>query len=354
MGDEATREKLEGLQVARALAALSVAYFHSYVALRAFPEGAQHPIPFLKAWGFLGVDFFFAISGYVICLVASKPDFSPTAFAIKRLFRLYPMYWATMAIVMGLVLTDNFPDSIAFGRFVYSMTLLPQVGPSAYQVSWTLERELVFYTLAAAIIPLAGIRGLAVVLAVLACAGLVYHDPWSFHLISVRQGDFLGGVIVFLLTRRLRIDQATAGLAFAAGVLGLGYLWYVPSHIFPFATTICLALILLGMVSLRLAWKHWSLRWLVSVGDASYSIYLLHGLILFYAPRLCVQFGALPDWLTEPWRYAMLAVTCVVSYATWRLIEVPMISLGNKLSERLRAVRLDGVPAKIVAPPAGT
>ena len=43
-------EKLEGLQVARALAALSVAYFHSYTALRAFPEGARYPIAFLKAW----------------------------------------------------------------------------------------------------------------------------------------------------------------------------------------------------------------------------------------------------------------------------------------------------------------
>jgi exopolysaccharide production protein ExoZ len=68
--------KLEGLQAARALASLSVAYFHSYPALRAFPETAINPIPFLKAWGFLGVDFFFAISGYVICLVVSRRSFS--------------------------------------------------------------------------------------------------------------------------------------------------------------------------------------------------------------------------------------------------------------------------------------
>jgi exopolysaccharide production protein ExoZ len=63
-------KKLEGIQVARAIAALSVAYFHSYIALRAFPESAQMPIPPLKQWGYLGVNFFFAISGYVICLIA--------------------------------------------------------------------------------------------------------------------------------------------------------------------------------------------------------------------------------------------------------------------------------------------
>jgi exopolysaccharide production protein ExoZ len=89
--------KNEGLQAARALAALSVAYFHSYIALRAFPDTAQIPIVPLKNWGYLGVDFFFAISGYVICLIASKPTFSPVPFAIKRVFRLFPMYWIAMA-----------------------------------------------------------------------------------------------------------------------------------------------------------------------------------------------------------------------------------------------------------------
>ena len=58
-------------------------------ALRAFPESAQMPIPPLKQWGYLGVIFFFAISGYVICLIAVRPSFSPLSFAIKRLFRLY-------------------------------------------------------------------------------------------------------------------------------------------------------------------------------------------------------------------------------------------------------------------------
>jgi exopolysaccharide production protein ExoZ len=56
--------KLEGLQAARAIAALAVAYFHSYMVIRvAFPESAWAPIPFLKDWGYVGVNFFFAISG---------------------------------------------------------------------------------------------------------------------------------------------------------------------------------------------------------------------------------------------------------------------------------------------------
>jgi exopolysaccharide production protein ExoZ len=104
--------KLEGLQAARAIAALTVAYYHSYVAIRsAFPESPWLPIGPLKDWGFLGVNFFFAISGYVICLVASKPSFTLHSFTIKRLFRLYPMYWVTMAIVLGLIGLGNTPPN---------------------------------------------------------------------------------------------------------------------------------------------------------------------------------------------------------------------------------------------------
>jgi exopolysaccharide production protein ExoZ len=345
MRGETGDQKLAGLQVARALAALSVAYFHSYVALRGFPESAQHPIPFLKAWGYLGVDFFFAISGYVICLVASRPDFSAGAFAIKRVFRLFPMYWVTMIVVGVLILVGRFPDPIQLGHYLYSLTLLPQHGPSVYQPSWSMERELVFYALAAISIPFAGVAGLAVVLAALTCAGFIFHDPWTFHVVSIRQADFLGGVLVFLLSKHGRFGSPAAAVALAAGVLAMGYLWFFPTHIFPFAITISLAAILFGMVNLRLPWKHWSLHWLVMIGDASYSVYLLHGLVLYYAPGFSLRLSPFP-WLCEPWRFAMLALSCVLSYATWRFIETPMISFGNRLIKRVREA-----PAEVVASP---
>ena len=95
-------EKLEGLQAARAIAALSVAYFHSYIAVRAFPESAQIPIGPLKNQGFLGVNFFFAISGYVICLIASKPTFSAVPFAINAR--------STVPDVLGCDGSSSIPD----------------------------------------------------------------------------------------------------------------------------------------------------------------------------------------------------------------------------------------------------
>jgi exopolysaccharide production protein ExoZ len=93
---------------------------------------------------------------------------------------------------------------------------------------------------------------------------------------------------------------------------------------------------LLGMVHIKLPWTHPSLHWLVKVGDASYSIYLLHGIILFYAWWLGAQFNHLPNWLCEPWRFAALGLCCIVSSLTWRAIEMPFIALGNRLSDRRR------------------
>lgn len=323
--------KNRGIQVARALAALSVAYFHSYIALRGFPETAQHPVPFFKEWGFLGVNFFFAISGYVICLIASKPQFDAQSFAIKRLFRLYPMYWAVMAVVACMILLGRYrPESLS--HFLYSMTLLPQPNASVYDVSWTLEREIVFYVIAAITVPLAGIWGLAAVLAVLACAALLLGNPWTFHIVSSTQADFLSGVIVFLISTRVRFGNPASIACIAIGSLSL---WYTRSHEFPFSATICLFAILLGITNLDLPWSKRPLCWLVQVGDCSYSLYLLHLLIFTIVAPIPVK-TSLPSWLCEPWRFGAIALSIALSAWTWRIIERPMITMGNQLSGTLR------------------
>jgi peptidoglycan/LPS O-acetylase OafA/YrhL len=326
--------KNEGLQVARAVAALSVAYFHSYISQRGFSEAASHPIPLLRDWGFLGVNFFFAISGYVICLVVEKKSFSLRGFVIKRAFRLYPMYWSVLAIVAVMIPFGKYePQSIL--HFLYSATLLPQQGPPTYDFSWTLEREVIFYALAAIAIPVAGPIGLAGMLAVLAYIGLHYDNPWSFHLASTQQADFLSGVIAYIIGRRW---QPGRWLSLSSIAFGATALWFTRSHEFAFAPTICLWLVLFGMINMQAPWQSRPFRWLIAAGNASYSIYLLHYLVFFWSywlsasPRL-----ALPGWLSEPWRFGSILACCLISQLTWRYIEKPFIRLGNRLAARQEA-----------------
>jgi peptidoglycan/LPS O-acetylase OafA/YrhL len=84
--------KLQGLQVGRAVAAMTIVYFHSWVAITRFPKDTAYQIPGLTSYGHLAVDLFFAISGFVICLVVSRDTFNVQSFFIKRLFRLYPLW----------------------------------------------------------------------------------------------------------------------------------------------------------------------------------------------------------------------------------------------------------------------
>ncbi|MBR0751631.1 acyltransferase [Bradyrhizobium jicamae] len=317
------------MQAARAIAALSVAYFHSYAAIRgAFPESAWMPVPWLKQWGFLGVDFFFAISGYVICLVVTKPSFTLGGFAIKRLLRLYPMYW-TALVLMGLLIWWGRSGPVSWPHVLYSMTLLPQQGTPAYDVSWTLEREVVFYALAALIVPIGRVWGLAVVLAGLAAAGFYYRNPWSFHLVSTVQADFLAGVLVFMARYELSRIGGLIPL-----LIGIAILAVMRQAITPYAVPIAMAALLAGMVHVRIPWERAPFSWLVRTGDASYSIYLLHYLVfvvMSYASVVYVPFH-LPEWAAEPWRFLSIAVCVAVSWLTFTVIESPMIRLGHYLA----------------------
>src|SRR6204780_5731686 len=90
--------KQVGIQVARAIAALSIVYYHSWTSIVRFPKDSAYQIPGLTTYGWFAVYLFFAISGYVICLVVSGETFWVPSFLIKRLFRLYPLWLVVLSI----------------------------------------------------------------------------------------------------------------------------------------------------------------------------------------------------------------------------------------------------------------
>ena len=168
------RDRLPGLQVARAVAALSIAYFHSWVALVRFPKDTAFPLPILTGHGWLAVDLFFAISGFVICLVVSRPGFSVGSFLIKRVFRLYPLWLATLTIFAVLALLWRGPtETETLGYFLYSATLLPTEQFPFYNIGWSLQHEMIFYLIAAVIAPIFGLYGIA---AFLAASTIAFHQ----------------------------------------------------------------------------------------------------------------------------------------------------------------------------------
>lgn len=198
------RDRLPGLQVARAIAALSIAYFHSWVALVRFPQNTAFQLPIFSTYGWLAVDLFFGISGFVICLVVSRPTFNVVSFLTKRMFRLYPLWLVTLTIFAVLAMAWRGPtEKETFGFFLYSTTLLPTKLLPFYDIGWSLQHEMVFYFLAATIVPLFGLYGLA---AFLTASTIAYHSielPWYFGHLAAYHCEFLAGVLAFLARPKL-------------------------------------------------------------------------------------------------------------------------------------------------------
>jgi peptidoglycan/LPS O-acetylase OafA/YrhL len=123
---------------------IGVPGFERYVAADVlYPSAA----PF--TWfGWVGVEIFFVISGFVIANSASKS--SPTEFLLGRALRLYPAVWVcATATLLVLVLFGAGPASEVILPYIHAMLLVPKgvTGQWLDAVYWTLAAETAFYGL---------------------------------------------------------------------------------------------------------------------------------------------------------------------------------------------------------------
>ncbi|MFB6449245.1 acyltransferase family protein [Bradyrhizobium tunisiense] len=315
--------KLSGLQIARGLAALSIVYFHSWVILLSFPKDTDQPIQVLKLWGYLSIDFFFAISGFVICLVVSRSKFLVRSFLIKRAFRLYPMYWLCLLAYAATGLLRGPVPTETVGYFLYSATLLPTNGYPFYDVAWSLQHEMLFYVVAAITVPIIGLRGLSFLLFASASTAIWLDVPLHNLPISKYHADFLAGVLAFMSQPHLRKFGSIA--PFVIGACGI---YFVATR--GLADYFCFPFFALITAAANFEGKDAPAE---RLGDISYSMYLVHPLVFGVGYKIVGMLQPLPIWVEEPIRWAAIIVCVAVSYATWALIEKPMIALGETVSE---------------------
>ncbi len=322
-------KKLEGLQIARGIAAFSIAYFHSWVILMSFPAHTDAPILLLKNWGYLSIDFFFAISGFVICLVIDRPDFNFGRFLMKRAFRLYPIYWICLWLFCLTTIYRGPVESETTLNLWYSFTLMPWNGYPYYDVAWSVRHEILFYLIAGLIVPRIGLKGLVGVLAASAVTATWFDIPLHDLPVSKYHADFAAGVLAFMTMKRFKEVQPVAPFLFgAASLVYVCYAGYTNLLFVPFD------FLILGVVN----FKPSSIvaRPFLEIGNASYSLYLIHPLVFIVGNVMAGRMQPLPIWAQEPIRWAALAVCCILAYISWRVVERPMIKLGEALSPRLR------------------
>src|SRR5262249_16687408 len=108
---------------------------------------------------------------------------------------------------------------------------------------------------------------------------------------------------------------------------GAAALTFGRTDVLPFATF----LLLVGFVNWNV--KGYVGRVFVTLGDASYSIYLLHPLVFVYV-YIHLQPPLPPLWIQEPLRYGSFVLICLLSIASWRFFERPINQLGKQMSVR--------------------
>lgn len=150
------RDHIFGIDTLRFLAAFLVLLFHFGTFARSAPQQyadrADLAFPALEGWtqyGWIGVQFFFVLSGYVIAKSAAQGDWK--TFLKKRALRILPALWicVTVALVVRVAVSGEVWARLM--DWARSVVLLPK-GPYIDGVIWTLVVEMLFYLAVAAVV----------------------------------------------------------------------------------------------------------------------------------------------------------------------------------------------------------
>ena len=294
--------KFNSLQAGRALAALVVVLHHGVGASRDFVALVPEPLNTIGAFGYLGVDFFFILSGFIIYYTNIRKIGTPgwpARYLQGRFFRVYLPYWAvTGVLVTAYLLVPSLSAGARETELVSSFLLVPSRVKPILSVGWTLQHEVMFY----ALFLLGALSGrLLTVIAVWAVAILGYaalsdgwHDLLKFALHPINL-EFIAGMGIawcFIAGQAARPLGAALGLAAGVAlfaVAGFDRDWSV-------FIGLGLASVVSMMVALEAAGKLRVAALWVLLGDASYAIYLIHLPLMSLTARLCAKVPVLDNW----------------------------------------------------------
>jgi len=328
-------EKFDSLQVFRGLAALGVVLHHSAISTEAFVEKVPDWLYPLFAHGFLGVDFFFVLSGFIIMTSHyndEKSVASLKSYVIKRFVRIFPPYWpVSISVIIGYFLLPEMSQGPR-GEFslISSLLLLPDSAPPALSVAWTLIHEMMFYIIFCLYfiskrLFIIFVIGWSLAICIMAWLGEgATTSPLMLRLFNPINLEFVLGICVAYLTRSSSNRDGTA-LAF------LGISSIVLLLIWPFALEcrilfgLPFSALVLGGVFLERQGKLALPPLMVLMGDASYSIYLIHNPLLSLTSRIVGRSLGFSSWW---WGLFAGAVSSVIAGTLYHLfIEKPLIRM---------------------------
>lgn len=362
------KEKLPNLDALRGIAALSVFMFHRFTLF--FDPGVHSDSTWWLAFekvvtkGFQGVSFFFVLSGFLIVWLAIRKiditgRFNSWHFFIRRVFRIWPVYFLVVAFLFG-ILPHWLDGAQPYSWWQFSAFLANFNEISAgefsnfnmYTVLWSVSVEEQFYLFFALIMLIPAIRNtktLTVVLATVVIVSLIFrfvnHTDSRinyYHTLSVMNDIALGGILAVLYQSRKTWCERIGKMPMpvAASFYFLGTSWVIVQHtllpeaLYPIdriVTGLFWCFVILHQVTATSGLQFSRIPGLNYLGQISYGFYMVHVIVLWFVGSSLIGEGIGDIFQGLFFETAAgFFITWIVSVLIYRLLESPILRLRSR------------------------
>ena len=280
------------LQVGRFLAAMGVVLCHVVISVDNFIGGVPAIVYSILFKGYLGLDFFFVLSGFIIHFTMQRTKKSVATFLRERFIRIMVPYWpVALALAVAYTILPNLgagPSHWNPWNWISTITLFPTSGNSALSVAWTLQHELIFYFIYATLLFFNKLKVGIICWAFLIAAFTISDtNVWPILQLSLDKInlEFIFGIIAADLVLRSRNVKFLPSISLSLGLIAL-FIFFGSHEANRLLIGCSIAAMLPWICNLETKEKLHIPEVFVFGGAVSYSIYLIHNPMLSLTSRM--------------------------------------------------------------------
>lgn len=348
--------KLPNIQILRAVAALAVVFYHDGIETTTICTSNGTPCNYDFWVGGFGVPLFFIISGFIM-VMTSWNSFgqvgAPVDFIKRRIIRIVPLYWLiTSLAVIGIIISPSMlnvpvldPLYIAASYLFWPVTRVNGLVRPIANLGWTLNLEMMFYAVFTIALFFSRVRGLILAIGFLAGmsvlqaiglfgkTGALQSTPLNFWADPIILNFIIGMIVAVVYRKGIRFNLLEACLLIAIAIVGIllvgnfsDFLNALPEdHIINRVTAMIpmLCLVVAATLGPQLDASKTIWRAGLLVGDASYSLYLIHPFILRPLGKIWAK---LIDIHLPVWSFTIIGIFAALAagLVLYALVERPL------------------------------
>ena len=347
--------KVLHIQALRGIAVLLVLFYHLTKIESKYTHGFSL-LPKTLSIGMSGVDLFFVISGFVIVVITRNAFQSGRKlghFLYHRVTRIYPLYWLYSLLLLAVFLVKpELINSAQSGQvnIVASFLLLPQRLLPLLAVGWTLIHEMYFYVVFALLLlfPRRWLLSLLSVWGIAVIGSYLLFSEENNPIIQIMSHPLTLEFIVGCFIAYASFTNKLSSLAWKS--LFLAFIWWIAAYgiyvslgfglepvnaIRVVLFGVPAALTVFGLVNIEKTTGLTPPKWLVIIGDASFSIYLSHVLVISTIGRVWNKLGIINAFGNGIALIVICASALAIGMLSYRFLERPMLNITRRFEHHI-------------------